>query len=92
MFDEQVQHNINSPLNHTLTTNLGATQSGYLKFLLMKDIMELLGKSRSTINRWIQKGYFPAPIKIGGNSIAWPVEVIAEWREQQINQSNIVRG
>ena len=65
--------------------------SGFtLHLLSMKEVRSITGKSRSTIYRWIANGSFPSPVNIGVGSIAWPVEVIAEWREQQINQSKLI--
>ena len=67
--------------------------SGFtLHFLSMKEVRSITGKSRSTIYRWIANGSFPSPVNIGVGSIAWPVEVIAAWCEEKINQSNIVKG
>jgi len=60
------------------------------KFLNMKEVISITGKSRSTINRWVEKGSFPKPIQLGENSKAWPVEVISAWRESKINQSTII--
>ena len=67
-----------------------ALSSFILNFLSMKEVLSITGKSRSTIYRWIANGSFPSPVNIGVGSIAWPVEVIAEWREQQINQSKLI--
>ena len=54
--------------------------SGLLKNL---DIQELTGKSRSTIWRWVRSGQFPAPIKIGANSVAWTKEQYCSWLESR---------
>jgi len=61
-------------------------------FLNMKEVQSITGKSRSTINRWIAKGSFPRPIKLGENSIAWPAEAVTAWRESLINQSTSIVG
>ena len=37
-----------------------------------------LVSNRTTLNRWVRLGRFPAPIRIGPNSLAW--------REQSINE------
>ncbi len=36
-------------------------------------VKQLTGKSRSTLYRDIQRGLFTKPVKIGGDSSAWPV-------------------
>lgn len=57
-----------------------------LRLLPMAEILSITGKSRSTIYRWIIEGNFPAPVKIGGNSVAWPEEALVTWREKLLNQ------
>ena len=32
------------------------------------DVLSLLGISRSTLDLWVSKGYFPKPHKLGPNS------------------------
>jgi prophage regulatory protein len=44
----------------------------------------LIGKSRSTLYRDIQKGLFPKPVSIGGERVAWPANEV-----QAINQARI---
>ena len=41
--------------------------------------------SQATIWRWVQSGKFPAPVKLGANTSAWPVEVIDEWLAARTN-------
>lgn len=55
-------------------------QTSLEKFLLIDKIMELTGKSRPTIYRWIQSNQFPAPYKVGGSSL-WKVSDYVEWAE-----------
>ena len=35
--------------------------------------------NRTTLRRWIQADEFPAPVKLGENSIAWRVDEVKEW-------------
>ena len=37
------------------------------------------GKSTATLWRWVRDGLFPAPIRIGPNSVAWRVSDCQEW-------------
>ena len=46
----------------------------YLRFPDLKE--RKIVSNRTTLRRWIQDGEFPAPVKLGENSIAWRVE---EW-------------
>ena len=50
------------------------------KFLPLAEVQEIAGrKSRSTVWRWVKAGTFPAPHRIGPNSIAWLESEIVEW-------------
>jgi len=35
--------------------------------------------SPATIWRWVKLGEFPAPVKLGAQTTAWPVEAVDEW-------------
>ena len=39
--------------------------------------------TRVHLNRLIKAGKFPAPVQLGGNSIAWVKTEIDEWTEQR---------
>lgn len=39
--------------------------------------------TRVHLNRLIKAGEFPAPVSLGGNSIAWVESEIDEWAEQR---------
>lgn len=42
-------------------------------------VLRRTGLSRTTIWRKIRAGDFPAPKRLGPNSIGWPESVITEW-------------
>lgn len=56
--------------------------------LKLKDVMKMTGLSRSTIYAYIEKGIFPAQVKIGARSVAWIEQEIIEW----INSRIMARG
>jgi prophage regulatory protein len=58
------------------------------KFLKLPEVIEITGKSRSSIFSSIQKGCFPAPLKIGPKAIAWATESIRQWQESCIAAAN----
>ena len=60
--------------------NHSADQGSLEQFLVMNTILELTGKSRPTIYRWVAAGEFPAPYKIGGSSL-WKMSEYVEWAE-----------
>jgi len=80
-------------INDSVISHSFSSTTDTLQLLSMKDVMRILGKSRSTVNRWVDLGSFPKPTKVGRHSIAWPAEVISAWREDKVTQStSIVRG
>jgi prophage regulatory protein len=54
------------------------------RLLRLPVVKDLSGLSRSSIYDKIDKGEFPAPVSLGGRSIAWLEEEILEWRERRI--------
>lgn len=59
------------------------------KFIKLPEVINTVGKSRSSIYMAIQKGEFPAPIRIGARAVAWTSESIALWQESCIETSKI---
>lgn len=49
--------------------------------LSMKEVVERLGMSRSTVNRMVEEGTFPRPMKLGARKIGWRAATISEWLE-----------
>lgn len=50
-------------------------------YLTLKDIEALTQVNPSTIYRWIEKGLFPAPNKLGVNCVRWRSSAISAWQE-----------
>ena len=50
------------------------------KYIKSKDIMYLLGISRTTLDEWVKKGKLPPPIKID-RILLWKAEEIDIWLE-----------
>ena len=48
-------------------------------FLSYKDIQNKLGKSRSTIARWVKDGLFPKPRQIAPQEVGWLQRDIDQW-------------
>jgi predicted DNA-binding transcriptional regulator AlpA len=40
-------------------------------------------RNRTTLQRWINSGHFPAPIKIGPNTSAWRLVDVETWLSQR---------
>ena len=57
-------------------------------------LIRLIGVSRSTLWRWCRTGLFPAPIRLGPNSVGWRRTDVEAWldsRSPSIEQS-VPRG
>lgn len=57
------------------------------KFLRVPAVVDLVGKSRTTIFRAVRAGTFPAPVHIGERAIAWDSDEIAKWQADVIAAS-----
>jgi len=55
-----------------------------IRFLRLKEVLTICGKSRSSIYDAIKKGEFPKPVKLGANSSAWINSEIEEWIQKCI--------
>ena len=62
------------------------------RLLRRKEVENRTGKSRSAIYDDIKKGTFPAPVPIGGKSVAWLESDIEEWIAGRIAARNAKRG
>lgn len=55
-----------------------------LRLIRFSDLVRLgIVRNRMTLYRWIERGHFPAPIKIGPSSVAWRESEIEAWLERQ---------
>ena len=52
-----------------------------MKLLRLSQVCELYSLSKSSIYRKRQKGEFPQPISLGGNSIAWRTIDLDRWEK-----------
>ena len=58
--------------------------------LRIKDIMELLSVSRSTVWRWSKQRDFPSKIQLGGNTVGWFQKDLFAWLESRVVPPMIV--
>lgn len=62
-----------------------------LRFIRLKEVLAICGKSRSSIYEAIKKGNFPPPIKLHGRSSAWIKSEILQWAEDCIRASRTAK-
>ena len=55
--------------------------------LRLKDVMQRIGLSRSTIYQRVSEGNFPKPISLGDRAIGWLESEVDGWLHRRIEQS-----
>jgi prophage regulatory protein len=57
----------------------------------MRQLVTLIGLSRSTIYVLVSKGRFPGPIRLGDKAVGWRVNEIEEWLNARPNSIDLYR-
>ena len=58
-----------------------------IRLLRMSEVQDRTGLSRSTIRRWVARGLFPQPIKLGENVVGWIEAEIDAWIRERIAET-----
>jgi prophage regulatory protein len=58
-----------------------------LRFIRLKEVLAICGKSRSSVYEAIKKGEFPSPVKLRGRSSAWIKSEVLQWAEACVRAS-----
>jgi prophage regulatory protein len=59
------------------TTTKGLPPTGFIRQAQL--IPAIVPVSPATLWRWVKTGDFPAPVKLGPYTTAWPVERVRQW-------------
>ena len=54
------------------------------RLIRLKEVQSRVGLGRSTIYRWMAKGNFPKPVRLGGHAVAWVLADIDQWISQRV--------
>lgn len=57
------------------------------RFLRMRDLVDELGLSESTINRLHRRGDFPAKVQLSPNCTGWWANEVEEWKAERSRTS-----
>ena len=49
------------------------------RLLRRDEVLRLTGLSKSTLNKMVKAGTFPAPVRIGTRAVAWRESEVLEW-------------
>lgn len=52
-------------------------------FLRLRDLLRIIGVSKSTIYDWIKKGRFPPPRQLGPRCVDWSAEEVQRWIDER---------
>ncbi|TRO94323.1 AlpA family transcriptional regulator [Glycocaulis profundi] len=55
-----------------------------MRLLRLNEVLERVRLGRSTLYARIAEKSFPAPVKVGGNAVAWPEGEVNAWIEARI--------
>ena len=55
----------------------------------ISDAEKITGFHRSTLRRWWNEGKFPAPHKLNGTTLVWPIETLKRWIKENIPEASI---
>lgn len=58
-----------------------------IRFIRLKEVIAICGKSRSSVYDAIKRGAFPRPVKLQGRSAAWIKSEVEQWAVQCIRAS-----
>ncbi len=62
-----------------------------MKFIKLRDVIELTSLARSTIYKFVAEGRFPKQVSLGGNCVAWVEDEVMEWLEARIAERDTGR-
>ncbi len=80
-WEHDMQH---EPTQSLLDTRQEA-QKTEIRFIRLKEVLAICGKSRSSVYDAIQKGKFPRPVKLNGRSSAWVRSEVEQWAQACID-------
>jgi prophage regulatory protein len=58
-----------------------------IKFLKLREVLEISGKSKSSIYDAIKRNEFPAPVKLSNRSSGWIQSEVSAWAEERVKAS-----
>jgi prophage regulatory protein len=58
-----------------------------IRFLKLRDVLAISGKSKSSIYDAIKRNEFPAPVKLSNRSSGWVQSEVSAWAEARVKAS-----
>lgn len=63
-----------------------------MKVIRIAQVIAATGLSKATIYRYMSKGIFPRPIKLGEHSVGWIEEEVIAWIESRVQARDELYG
>lgn len=57
-----------------------------MKFLKLKEVMEMTAMSRSNVYKMMNEGRFPQSVSLGARAVAWVESEVQDWILERIAQ------
>lgn len=73
-----------------MTRNRDQKMGPPTRLLRMSEVKARTGLSRSTIRRWVKRGLFPPPIRLGERVVGWIEAEVDQWIRERIVASRSV--
>ena len=61
-----------------------------MQFIRPRDVVEMIGVSRTTLWRMVQAGTFPAPVRITERNRGFLLEAVEAWMKARTDQTALV--
>ena len=62
------------------------------RLLRLKEVEQMVGLSRTSIYRLMDRGDFPHPVRVGPRAVRWRLEDLEHWRSERPFTTGKVRG
>ena len=62
------------------------------RIIRVRDVVERIGVSRSTLYQWVSEGRFPPSIPLGARAVGWREADVDEWIVSRARRARGVRG
>ena len=62
-----------------MDSKIGSPRDSSEELLPLHELLRRTGCRRSTIYAWIQRGLFPAPVRLGPRRVAWRKSEVDHW-------------
>jgi len=63
-----------------------------MRLIRLKEVKHATGLGRSTIYKYIEGGFFPKSVSLGGRAVAWVESEVEAWIEARVSARDLVEG